>query len=141
LIYPRLDARYPGSKFILTTRRDSETWIRSMQRHALVMGPKEHRKLAYGAVMPFGHEKEYVARYEQHNREVREYFRDRPADLLEVCWETGSGWKEVCAFLDRPVPEIPFPHENRAADHRSRRLRGAIKWVLCGRLLRRPGWR
>jgi hypothetical protein len=141
LIYPRLDERYPGSKFILTTRRDSQTWLRSMKQHALVMGPKEHRKMAYGHVMPFGHEAEYVARYERHNREVREYFQDRPGDLLEVCWETGSGWKELCAFLDKPIPDIPFPHENKASDRRARRLRGTVKWILYASILRRQDWR
>jgi hypothetical protein len=141
LIYRQLDARYPESKFILTTRRDSRTWLRSMKQHALVMGPKEHRKIAYGAAMPFGHETEYVARYERHNAEVREYFRDRPDDLLEVCWETGSGWSEVCEFLGKPIPATPFPHENRGAEKRFRRLRGTAKWIVCAGILRREGWR
>ena len=68
-------------------------------------------------------------------------FRARPGDLLNVCWETGSGWQELCAFLGKPVPEIPFPHENKASDRRVRRLRGAVKWLLYAHILRRPGWR
>lgn len=141
LIYRELDARYPGSRFILTTRRDSQSWIRSMRRHALRMGPKEHRRLAYGHSMPFGHEAEYITRYEHHNREVRDYFRDRPGDLLEVCWETGAGWAELCAFLGKPIPALPFPHVNKAEEHRARRLRGTAKWLLFAGLLRRPEWR
>ena len=116
LVYRELDQRFPGSKFILTVRRDSEAWLRSLEKHALATGPSEYRRLIYGRPLPFGYEAEHVARYEQHNAAVREYFSDRPGDLLEICWETGSGWADLCAFLDKPVPDIPLPHANRGAD-------------------------
>src|SRR5690606_2198995 len=130
LLYRELDQRYPGSKFILTTRRDAETWLRSLKNHATLTGPTDFRRVAYGHDMPHGHEAEHIERYERHNREVREYFRDRPEDFLEVCWETGSGWKELGAFLGREVPDLPLPHTNRSADKRSRLL-----WHRATRLL------
>lgn len=130
LLYRELDQRYPGSKFILTTRRDAETWLRSLKNHATLTGPTDFRRVAYGHDMPHGHEAEHIERYERHNREVREYFRDRPEDFLEVCWETGSGWKELGAFLGREVPDLPLPHTNRSADKRSRLL-----WRRATRLL------
>jgi hypothetical protein len=136
LIYRELDTRYPGSKFVLTTRRDAETWLKSLKNHALLTGPTEFREIAYGYPMPHGREAEHIERYERHNREVREYFAGRPEDLLELCWETGSGWKELCGFLGQEVPDLPVPHSNRSVDKRGRLLwRGATR--LVSRVLRR----
>ena len=44
--------------------------------------------------------------------EVREYFRNRPDDLLEVCWENNDGWDKLCTFLEVDKPTIAFPHAN-----------------------------
>lgn len=140
LIYRQLDERYPGSKFVLTTRRDGETWVKSLKKHALLTGPTEFRRIAYGHAMPDGHEAEHIALYERHNREVRDYFRGRPADFLEVCWETGSGWAELCAFLGKPVPNLPVPHTNRSADKKGRLLRKRAA-RLISTLLPKPGAR
>jgi hypothetical protein len=129
LIYRELDERYPGSKFVLTTRRDAETWIRSLKNHATLTGPTEFREVAYGHPMPHGREAEHIERYERHNREVREYFRERPGSLLEVCWETGSGWKDLGEFLGREVPDLPLPHANRSTDKR-----GRLAWQHAKRL-------
>ena len=92
----------------------------------------EFRRIAYGHAMPDGHEAEHLAVYERHNREVREHFRGREADFLEVCWETGSGWKELGDFLKLPVPDAPLPHANRSADKR-----GLLLWKGAQRMLRR----
>ena len=138
LIYRELDERYPGSKFVLTTRRDGEAWVNSLKRHALLTGPTEFRRIAYGHTMPDGHEAEHIALYERHNQEVRDYFRDRPDDFLEVCWETGSGWAEICAFLGEEVPDLPVPHTNRSADKKGRLLRKRAQRFLSHLL---PGTR
>lgn len=139
LIYRQLDERYPGAKFVLTIRVDSEAWLNSIKKHARAMGPTEFREVAYGHAMPEGHEAEYLAVYERHNREVRDYFRDRPADLLEVCWETGSGWRELCGFLGRDIPDVPFPHANRRAENTRRILINRTKRLARDRILRRSG--
>lgn len=33
--------------------------------------------------------------------------------LLE--WSIDDGWKPLCKFLGKPVPEVEFPHTNAAA--------------------------
>jgi hypothetical protein len=112
LLYRQLDERYPDALFILTTRRDPDTWIKSLLLHAERTGPTRLRAMIYGYDMPQGHEEQHIAQYERHNAEVQRYFADRPGKLLEVCWETGSGWTELCAFLDHPIVDDPFPHVN-----------------------------
>jgi hypothetical protein len=120
LIFRELDDRYPGSKFILTTRKDPETWLHSLKKHALLTGPTEYREIAYGYGSPEGHEAEHLLRYEQHCASVRAHFQNRPRDFIEVCWERGDGWEQLCAFLGKPIPNAPFPHTNRSKDRRTR---------------------
>ena len=34
------------------------------------------------------------------------------ADLL--IWNVKDGWEPLCAFLDKPIPVGPIPHENKS---------------------------
>jgi len=113
IIYKELDARWPGSKFILTVRT-SESWIRSQQKH---FGTRTSpmRQWIYGAGCPVGNEEDYISRFEAHNREVIAYFKDRPDDLLILDLEKGDSWEKLCAFLDKAPPDTAFPHVNPAS--------------------------
>lgn len=114
MIYNDIDKKYPGSKFILTVRKDSDIWYQSLCEHAKRTGPTKYRMKIYGYEMPNEYEREHIQFYENHNKSVREYFKDRPQDLLEVCWETGDGWRELAEFLNLDIPRIPFPHANKS---------------------------
>ncbi len=110
IIYREVDRRCPGSKFVLTIR-SSESWIRSMVSHfGSQVTPM--RQWIYGAGCPSGNEAAYIRRYESHNHEVLEYFQDRPGDLQVMNLAAGDGWEKLCAFLGKPAPSAPFPHEN-----------------------------
>lgn len=115
VLYRELDERFPGSKFILT-RRPAEAWIRSMVKDfATTETPM--RRWIYGdnAGCPEGNEDIYVRRYERHNREVLEYFKERPDDLLVMDIPADAGWDKLCAFLGHEIPSKPFPHANKAS--------------------------
>ena len=114
LIYEQIDAAFPGSKFILTRRKDSETWFTSLCNHADRTGPTVYREYVYGHSMPHKHKKEHIEVYERHIHSVRKYFEGRPNDLLEVCWEEGDGWAELSTFLGQMSPGIAFPHMGRS---------------------------
>jgi len=113
--YPQLDIRYPGSKFVLTLR-DVEPWLDSCRRHfdkiEAGAGPSEFGNLSHLAV--FGVRRYSADRFRyvhrMHDITARAYFADRPGDLLILDLAAGNGWEELCAFLDRPVPDEPFPH-------------------------------
>jgi Sulfotransferase domain len=119
------------AKFVLTTRHSGEAWYQSICEHARTSRVVTSQRLAYGFYRPFGRKDDYIALYENHNEAVRAYFRanDAQGQLLEVCWEKGDGWKELCAFLNAPVPELPFPHRNKS-DKRRYRIRRAINKVV-----------
>lgn len=113
LMFTELDQKFPGSKFILTVR-DTDQWYRSIANH-FGHHPYHLQQLTYGddAPAPVGHEARYREVYDAHNEAVRAYFVDRPSDLLEFRLESGHGWGELGAFLERSdLPEGQFVHTN-----------------------------
>lgn len=114
LIYKVIDEKFPGTKFILTRRKDAEIWFSSLCQHADRTGPTDFRKCIYGYEMPHEHKAAHIRFYENHLDSVRDYFRKRPTDLLEVCWEEGDGWEKLSKFLGFECPNIPFPHANKS---------------------------
>ena len=47
--------------------------------------------------------------YDSYHQSVRDYFKDRPEDLLEMYICDGEGWGKLCSFLQAPRPEQEFP--------------------------------
>ena len=119
--YAQLDTAFPGSKFILTVR-EKEAWLRSCETHwRLLMQWQENFPdfkrfhefacaATYGAI-EFSRERfSYV--YDTHARNIRDYFRERPGDLLVMDICAGEGWEQLCPFLGLAAPPRPFPHAN-----------------------------
>ncbi|MCB0005011.1 MAG: hypothetical protein KDE04_01110 [Anaerolineales bacterium] len=117
LIFRELYERYPDAKYILTVRRDEATWMNSLSKHAAKKGPSRMRELIYGYSLPDGQEALHIAKYQAHNEAVIDFFQQMPHKLLTICWETGSGWPELCAFLDKPVPNVALPHQNASLSY------------------------
>ena len=121
--YAQFDALYPGSKFILTVR-DVDAWLRAVRNLFEVWRDRDpHREFTdfIGAVVYGTHafnEDRFRYVYETHVRNVREFFRTRPDDLLIMDITAGDGWDELCPFLGRPVPASTFPHRNSEQDMR-----------------------
>lgn len=71
------------------------------------------RSFLYGMDFPNPDPDRLIERHERHNAEVRDYFKDRPGDLLEVDWTRGAGWQQLAPFLGSPVLTIPFFHAKK----------------------------
>ncbi|WP_084397625.1 sulfotransferase family protein [Henriciella aquimarina] len=70
--------------------------------------------------------------FEQHEADVKAAF---PPERLLV-FHPKEGWGPLCAFLDKPVPDTPFPNVNDREDFRKRvamlaRLRW-LPWIAGG---------
>ena len=114
IIYRELDQKYPNSKFILTIR-PSEVWIKSVVRHfGHEITPM--REWIYGIGYPKDNEDIYLSAYKRHNKEVQEYFTNRPNDFLVMKITEGDGWDKLCPFLGERIPQTAFPHANEAKD-------------------------
>jgi hypothetical protein len=119
ILYKQLDDAYPGSKFILTIR-DEDRWLRSVENH---WSPEHNPFRKAWDTDPFTHKIHTEvygrrkfdadvmrARYRRHNAEVREYFKNRPNDLLVMDMES-PGWEKLCCFLKQPIPDSDYPLE------------------------------
>jgi 3'-phosphoadenosine 5'-phosphosulfate (PAPS) 3'-phosphatase len=114
--YRELDARFPGSKFILTVR-DRDGWLNSCRKQfnerfaAAQIGA--HKRLfedLYGTDVFDEHL--FETGYKKFVAGVLDYFKSRSADLLILDVAAGEGWEKLCPFLGRPVPDVPFPKAN-----------------------------
>lgn len=114
--YRELDRQYPRSKFILTIR-DMPGWLLSCKKQFTPkLAEKQndaHNRLfmdLYGTTV---FDEELFRRgYERFVGGVLEHFRSRPHDLLVLNVAAGDGWDQLCPFLGRPTPPMPFPKAN-----------------------------
>lgn len=127
---------YPDSKVILSLR-DPERWYESaletiFKGFTTMKGRREEappavRDLGEMAVAlieegTFGGDvtdrDNAIRVYNEHNELVR---RTVPPERLLV-FEAAEGWEPLCAFLDRPVPDEPYPRVNSRDDFVARDL-------------------
>lgn len=113
LDYKKLDTQYPNSKFILL-ERDDASWIKSMESHT---SPKYNvneinkKYLNYDWLSNRNKViKEKIKWKNDKYNNVKQYFKDRPNDLL--CMNIKDGWKPLCTFLNKPIPKRSFPKTN-----------------------------
>jgi hypothetical protein len=121
IFYKYLDGRYPGSKFVLTTR-DLDEWLASMQwvldyvQLDKITGPIREvtimARMMLLETLEFDREKA-IAAYHRHHADVKRYFADRPDDLLELRISEGEGWEKLCPFLGVEIPAAEFPSANQ----------------------------
>ena len=109
VLFRELDEWYPGSRFILSVR-PTEQWLQSAINH-FGSEPTPMRQFIYGEGAPLDSPEVYVARYESHIRDVRDYFKGQ-SRFLEVDVTSVDPWVPICRFLGFPVPSITFPHSN-----------------------------
>jgi hypothetical protein len=139
-----LVAAYPAAPVLLTVR-DPGRWYDSVRDtiHAI-----SHRELPSPEGLPaamaqfremvetvvwqgtfggrFEDRDHAIEVFRRHTEEVR---RALPPKRLLV-YEVGQGWEPLCAFLDVPVPDEPFPHLNDTASFHARVEAGEITQLL-----------
>jgi hypothetical protein len=136
--YAEFDKAYPNSLFILTIR-DVNDWLKSMKTHIektllngrwedyvksknvmLQPGGKRFAKMCsflhatnYGCLT---YSEDRLKRcFELHKKNVTEYFSGTDKLLImEIC--NGEGWEKLCPFLDKKIPNLPFPHDNKTKE-------------------------
>lgn len=116
---------YPGSIILLSTRSSADAWYQSATDtifHVMRSGgPADDawNRMVTGMLGQFTADVNdpaaSKAAYERHNADVRATVP--PARLVD--WQPGDGWEPICAALDIPVPDAPFPHVNTTDDFRA----------------------
>ena len=122
-----LAAANPEAPVLLSQRTSAEQWWGSVEKTvALALTtPSADPEIARIRVMGRTIARRFCpewpdpaavqAAYERHNAEVRAAIA--PARLVE--WRPADGWEPLCAMLDVPVPDEPFPRTNDVAEFRS----------------------
>ena len=142
--YAELDARFPGSKFILTTR-ERESWLRSCEQRWSLPGRAKTRQARELYHRLYGVEHfdraAFSAAYDRHVADVRRHFQGRPNQLLEMDIIAGQGFEVLCPFLGKPPCDDPMPHKNTIEGHRGpiARVRRLLRAVLPQRPSRGAG--
>ena len=113
--FEELDRVFPHSKFIYTVR-DRDSWLRSYTgyRGRKLPASQAHLEKVERLYGTTGRDRQALLdAYSRHDHHVREYFRDRPDDLLimNICGGEAD-WESLCNFLGKPAPDTPFPASN-----------------------------
>lgn len=118
----QLADRYPDAKILLTVR-DPERWWESMNETILqvikagLADPDPGRRAGMRFAELIIHDQTFggdlgrnsvIAAFERHNAALQAAI---PPERLLV-YEVSHGWAPLCAFLDVPAPDGPFPHIN-----------------------------
>lgn len=134
--YAALDEAFPNSKFILTVRDSAGEWFDSLTRfHTKLIGVGRlptaadlqefaylepgwlwmAHKLIFCVDESTLYQRElYERHYEAHNRAVKEYFCNRPRDLLILNLGQPDALESLCRFLERSPVGLAMPHLNRS---------------------------
>lgn len=149
---PDLLEIYPEAKIILNTRPDAEVWAQScydslgffftrpfywfcflwksdrlwyqMNMHIL-----EWCKERFDSRDPFN-----APMYEKYNESVRMVAKERGREILEFRAE--DGWRPLCEFLNKDIPESTFPKVNEKKTFRIIKAvliaKGLLAWAAVG---------
>jgi len=121
VLYKKLDEAYPGSKFILTVREETE-WLKSVAKFWTHEGnPRRwtwdvdgfsHKMhgIVYGTIKFDA--LTFLERYRRHNDEVTRYFNGRP-DFMRLEIKSDTSMAGLCRFLNQPATNRKFPHQNK----------------------------
>ncbi len=110
-----LSEYYPHAKILLTVR-SSESWYASMERtifktlKASTDPASIGLKLIANGVFSgrLDDRAHAIAMYEKNNAEAQAAFGKHRL----LTYNLGDGWKSLCNFLGKPIPDAPFPHSN-----------------------------
>ncbi len=135
--YVVLDQAFPNSKFILTVRDNAEQWYNSLVKHMT----KKHGKNNQLPTQTDLQNSNYIYKgflweanrltsitpdndlfnkdlliesYNRHNKNIIEYFRHRPQDLLVLNVAEKDSLKKLCDFLGVKSDKTEFPWKNKS---------------------------
>lgn len=120
--WPELIRHWPEAKVLLTWR-DAESWWGSFEKTILPVIRESTEEESLGVALirnkVFGGRPDdrahAIAVYEANVARVK---AEVPADRL-LLYPVGAGWGPLCAFLEVPVPDAPFPHANTTTEFRA----------------------
>mmetsp|Transcript_5895 Transcript_5895/g.12450 ORF Transcript_5895/g.12450 Transcript_5895/m.12450 type:complete len:287 (-) Transcript_5895:137-997(-) len=155
LCYERLMKAYPKAKVIHTERKSAEQWWNSASNSIMIVGTIFPYNIFYNRIpffrthkamsdamwsrvlggknvtvddddFPQAYKAEFLAAYEANNARVRKVV-PRKRLLIQ---DHSKGWTDLCKFLGKEVPEIPYPYSNKRRDFYRFAYKMAFKFIF-----------
>ncbi|XP_031562630.1 uncharacterized protein LOC116298352 [Actinia tenebrosa] len=143
ILFEELFEIFPDAKVILTVRDNEQVWAKSYSEHLklftcwtwiygyMFLGRKRFRVITSLDNALLGSRNPsssliHIKRYQLHNQRVQQII---PKDKLLV-FNVKQGWKPLCEFLGRKVPDEQFPRANVGGQHAKSFLRHSFQKVL-----------
>ncbi|CAO3617885.1 unnamed protein product [Cunninghamella blakesleeana] len=130
VFYKELSEKYPDAKFILTVR-SAESWFKSIHKTIFKDFKEQRRELkgrrkeiydmllhvCFGGILEKDEDKMFDEAYmcKIFNDHIEDVKRTIPKERLLIM-NMGDGWKPLCEFLEKPVPDQPYPVSNSSVD-------------------------
>lgn len=128
--YIYLSKKYPEAKFIHTIR-DDDAWYTSLLTMLTEFDDNQetaldtfHKHSRYGATYYVkrefeienlsGNKDKIIDHYRQSNKAIEEFFKDQPNRYLNIDIAKDKVWEKLGKYLNKPIPNVPFPHANKA---------------------------
>lgn len=136
-LYKVLDEAFPNSKFILTVRDTADQWFNSLCKFHIMKfssaanrppNEEDKRNAIYrykGFIydtsvffwdypkIPLYDELAYKGKYSDHNNQVRNYFKNRDDQFIEINVAKVEDFNRLCSFLHVNTNIKNFPWENK----------------------------
>lgn len=122
--WPELAAAFPEALIVHSTR-DPESWWKSASQTifpaSLNAEPSPWREMIFALfehrfTRDIDNREAAIAAFNAHN----EYVRLHAPAARVLTWQASDGWAPLCAALELPVPDTPFPHTNTTAQFKER---------------------
>lgn len=119
-LFKDLHDMFPNARFIYTWR-DKEKWLDSCRRYFTDNRAERKKSKASHANSDLSHafygsrvfdRDLFLAAYERHETAVQSTLQDHPGFLSWGLTEDPR-WEPLCKFLDKDVPDQPFPFSNK----------------------------
>ena len=117
--YQELDKCFPNSKFIYTIR-EANSWLTSCEYHWKVTTTNrsnwpDYKKELFG--IDVFDKSTFLTVYDNHQKSIINYFKNRLDDLLIIDIPGGDGWNKLCSFLNVSIKQSPFPNKNKQINY------------------------
>ncbi|MEQ8924677.1 MAG: sulfotransferase [Fulvivirga sp.] len=119
-LYRELYKKYPEAKFIIT-QREAESWFKSVLNYYDSRIKYNHVNQLFLKFFGIrnckikrrvtGKDKAlFISKLVERDEKIIEWFSNKEHKLLKLNVPVDLNWKIICDFLEKPIPNTPFPH-------------------------------
>ena len=102
-------------KFICTYR-DKFAWFESIKNHVVSRGTQKNLGLVYPFSDPEKEKEKMLKYYTNWYANIDEYFVNKN-NINNIIYLQDFSWPQICKFLDKEIPDVPFPYLNKGIEH------------------------